>query len=406
MISIRRRPAALAAGIALAIGLMASSASAQEARMYEIGGGFLGGSSLEAGAVYSDNYFYEATNSLSATGYRVRPEVRLSRNMAPVEFRLNSYAEQADYDLPGDLDNYTDYGADSGLVWRPFSRHAFDVSGVYRRGHDQSGLLRTETTPVFDVGEIDEWNQTEAYVAYQYGAPGSTAGNRLRAGQRSREYVTNRDATVFLNYDVRELGYELDYRYSPKTAFLLDVGHRSINYERGVLSSIGNRNGNEFTLRTGLRWQATAKTSGDLRIGASSYSLDGRARDSRQSLSWRANVRWEATNNTQIQLATGQSNIETFRNDTFFIEERNVGLSWRQVWTPRLNTTLGAAYSQSEFVGSTREDDVLVLSAGFGYTVLRNVSLFGDYGRNDRGSNEAFRDYDVGTARLGLRWTP
>lgn len=408
MIVIRRRRAvsSRASILAVVLALPSFPGFAQDARLYQLGGGFLGGVAVEAGAVQVDNYFYESDNGVSATGYRVRPSASLTRTDSVGSLRLDGFGEYSDYDLRGSLDSNFDYGGTLRYDWRPLTKHNFDLNGGYQRGHDPAGLVRTEEgAPLFDQGEVDEWDQTRLSLTYGYGSPSSLARNELSVGVRNREYVTNRDATRFLNYDTQQLGYLLSYAYSPKTAILFVMAHNSTDYEIPVRAS-GNRNLNEFGVRTGFRWVATAKTSGDVQLGVRSVSLDDRTRPSRQTFAWRANFEWVPTARSTLRLSTGESTSETYRNDTLYIDNKNYALNWRQVWTSRFSTSLGANYTQSEFVGSGREDETINASAGFDYQVLAPVTVFGDYSSRNRESTVNGLDYDAPQIRLGVRWTP
>lgn len=403
----RRRVTSLLASILVPFMAMLSlPAVAQDARLYQLGGGFLGGVALEAGAVQVDNFFYEADNGVSATGYRVRPTVSLTRTDSVGSLRLDGFGEYSDYDLRGSLDSNLDFGGTVRYDWRPLTKHNFDLNGSYRRGHDPAGLIRTEGgVPLFNQGEVDEWDQTRLALMYGYGSPSSLARNELSLAVGSREYVTNRDATRFLNYDSLQLGYLLSYAYSPKTAILFVMAHDSTDYEIPVRSS-GNRNLDSLGVRTGFRWVATAKTSGEVQVGVRSVSLDGRTRPSRQTFAWRANFEWAPTARSTLRLSTGESTSETYRSDTLYIDNQNYGLNWRQVWTSRFSTSLGANYTQSEFVGSSREDETINASAGFDYQVLAPVIVFGDYSSRNRESTINGLDYDAPQIRLGVRWTP
>ena len=384
--------------------LMLSSLS--HAGEYALGGGFLGTAALEASAVRADNYFYQSSNTVSANGYRVRPSLSTSRTASGSRFTATSYLEQADFDLRGRLDRYLDYGVDTGLSIRPFTRHSFDLSADFRRGHDPAGLQRTEQgQPDFSRGEIDLWNQGSGSFSYRYGSPESLGSNTLRALLIDRRYTTNRASTAFLDYRVTELGYELAYEYSPKTAFTVNMAHRATDYGRATLPSFGNRNGNEFSVRGGIRWAATAKTSGDIQLGVREYWVDGRGRPARQALSWRANIAWTATPSTELKLNTGRTTNETFRADTLFIDDRSVGLSWQQTWTTRLNTRLSANFNRSEFVPSNRKDNLIAAAAGFDFLLSRRTKLFGEYLSRNRDSSSPTLDYDAPEARLGFRWS-
>lgn len=388
-----------------ALVLAGTAGLAQAQDKYDLGMGVLGGASVEASVVQVENYFYEPSGGVSATGYRVRPAVNLSRASSIGLFAVDANLEQSSFDLPGELDEYLDYAVEGSYSWQPFTRHQFNLEGTFRRGHDAAGLIRTEAGADFSQGINDRWDSTSGYATYRYGAGDSLGSNTIRIGQSERTYQTNRNQTVFLDFNTRVVDYELAYEYSPRTAVIFAANYKATDYARPVISSLGNRNGNEFAIRTGLRWIATGKTSGDVQVGVRDYSVDGRMRPARQSLAWRANINWAPSRTTKLSFNSGQTTSETFRADTFFIDERTAGLNWTQTWTQRLTTTVGARYTNSKFVGLGREDEYVGVNAGADYLLMRKFTVFAQYFMRDRTSDLAQRDYEAPEARLGLRWT-
>jgi len=385
--------------------LVTAPAWSQARDKYDLGLGFLGSAAVEASVAQANNYFYEPRDGVSATGYRLRPSVAVTRSSSAGRFTLDADLEQANYDLPGDLDHYLDYGVSANYVWQPLVRHRFDLGGAFRHGHDPIGLQRTEGNPDFTKGEIDRWDLSDASLGYRYGASDSLGSNTITIGQSERRYTSNRDQTVFLDYTSKVISYELAYEYSPKTALIFSAAQRATDYVRPVLSSLGNRNGNELTVRVGLRWIATGKTSGELQVGVRDYSVDGRQRPARQAFAWKANIAWVPKPITEVRLIAGQTTSETFRVDTFFIDERSVGLNWQQTWSARFTTNAGARYSRSEFVGANRTDKFIRAEVGFDYLLARKMSVFGQYLSRNRESNLPSREYDAPEAKLGVRLT-
>ena len=383
-------------------GFASGKVAAQDAR-YDLGGGFLGGAGLEASAIYRDNYFYERDGGVSAYGMRLRPQVGVGRSSTLGDLALEAYLDHTRYDLPGDLDEYLDFGGSGRFSMRPLTKHGFDFTGAYKRGHDQPGLVRTEDGPQFGVGEIDEWDETRMGLAYSYGSPSASASNNLSVSYRGREYVTNRAATRFLNFDTLQLSYQLSYAYSPKTSIVFTADHTSTDYETRAAGR--SRDGDEILIRTGLRWLATGKTSGQFLFGARSYSVDERDRASRESLTWRADVEWVPLPATTIRLVTGQATTETYRNDTLFIDNRSASVSWRQFWTERVSSTARVGYLDADFVGTDRSDQSYDYSLTLAYVLLRQIDLFADYTESQRDSSRANLDFQAPQFRVGLNWT-
>ena len=377
---------------------------AQQPNAYPLGGGFLGTGSLEASASRVENYFYEADAGVAATGYRLRPTVGVRRGGNEFSVMLNGQLEYSGFDLPGSFDSYLDYDASGSMKWRPYTKHGFEVSGSFRRGHDQPGLVRTEAGAF--GGEIDEWRDLRGGLQYRYGSPGSPASNELTLSVRDREYLTNRNDTRILNYSTGLFDYVLSYDYSPRTTLLFNVGYGVTDYTIDQFSNGFSRNGEEVAVRLGLSWLATARTSGRLLVGARSYSVEDRSRPSRESLAWRANVDWSPFDATTLQISTAQSTVESYRADTLYIDERGADLSWRQVWSTRLTSELRGGLGQSRFVGSGRRDDAFRATAAVNYLLRRDLTAFASIASRNRDSNQVGREYHAPEARIGLRWTP
>jgi Putative beta-barrel porin 2 len=372
---------------------------------YDLGGGFLGAAAVETVYVHENNYFYETSNGISANGYSIKPTADIARTSSTVGFKANAALDHTEFDFPGNLDTWTDYNAGGELGWQAAERHNFNLSGTFRHGHDAAGLRRTEGVPDFSFGNLDQWDASSGFLSYRYGSPGALGGSTLRVGAMDRHYLTNRAATVFLDYTTNYLDYELAYAYSPRTAVLLYAGQIGTNYARPSLFGLGDRNGNEFDVRTGLRWIATGKTSGEMQVGLRNYSLDGREQPSRQSTSFKVEINWEPTPIALIQLVAGNATNETYRSDTFYIEETSAGLSWRQQWTLRFSTQIAARYSFSNFVGAGRQDNFYGGDLGFDYRVMHHINAFGSFVMRSRQSNFVQRDYSAPEARLGIRWS-
>lgn len=372
---------------------------------YQLGGGFRGSAKVEASAVSVDNYFYQKDNTVSAYGYRVRPEVAANRSGKNTSLALSTFVEHSNYDLRGNIDHYVDYGTSGNWSWRPWTRHTFELAGGFSRGHDSTGLQRTELSTGSFVGKLDEWNQISGKALYRYGAPDALGSNTLRAGQTLRRYATNRGDTVFLDFSVRELEYELAYEYSPRTAFLFNLEQRAIDYSRPITSSGRSRNGNEFTIGSGVRWVASGKTSGSVQLGIRNFSIDGRQSPTRQSLAWKLSVNWDPSRATRFNLAGGRTTTETFRRDTFYIDQRKINLSWQQTWSNRFSSNAGSSYTQSEFIGSTRKDEFINGYVSADYLLARQLNIFGQYSSRTRNSSSSALDYDAPEFTLGLRWT-
>lgn len=371
---------------------------------FSSGEGFVLDSSFEASAIYSDNLFYQKNAGQSSSGFNLKPNLLVRTESGPVSTSLNLGADYGYFDFPGDLDDYFDWNAGARLNWRALTRHRFTFATDYKRGHDPFGSLRTENTPAA-TREIDEWELMAASVGYRFGAPGALVNSAIKVGTRQKDYTTNKVDTAPLNFDVDTFEYEFFYNYSPKTSWVLDLGVQEIAYDQ-LATPATTRDGTLFTARTGLRWQATGKTSGDFRIGLRNRESERPNQPANRSVAWAVSLDWNPLTTTKYSLQTGRRTNESFRNDTQFIDDRFITLDWNQTLTARLGATLGMGYSKGDFVGIGREDEVFDLTLATNFRVNRSTSLVAGATFRRRDSSDLAREFESTIARLGIRIAP
>lgn len=401
------RESSLAKGAIAIAAMLCTTPSFAAPRLYPLAGGFEGGLEVEAGGVHVQNFFYEPDNDdVDVFGYRARPSIVIARGGSDAKLQFGSYVESTNYDLPSPLAHYLDYGASAQFGWVPLTKHRLDFSTEYLHGHDASGLVRSQFGDIdfSRSNKPDEWDEGKFDAGYRFGGPNALAVNSLSFNYREREYANNRNRTDVLDFSTRSIGYQLAYAYTPKTSLVFDLAQTAINYDfrpAGV-----NRDGDEISALLGLRWVATGKTTGNINAGVRTYSVDSRARPSKQTLTWKLNIDWALTSLTQFNLGAGQKTTETFRANSFFIDARSVDLSWRQKWSQRFSTRSGVGYVRSHFVGLGRKDDNVSAYAGGDFSLFPGIALFGEYSYRNRSSNEALRGFDHAEAKFGVKWNP
>ncbi len=362
------------------------------------------GLSLDAGlglrGMTADNYFYSRANQQSAQGYSLRPSVQASYAQGPTTVRLTSDLDYSQWDVPGKLGDVFEYGAGIDAAFNPFLRHRFSANAGYRRGHDDAGAARTEAQANVLSNTLDQWQDLKAGLGYRFGNDNARANSQFSAAVSDRRYLTNRASTGLLDYQTDQLGYTLFYNYSPKTSWVIGINRAETHFDltpAGVLS----RDSVEYHLRTGLVWKATAKTSGDVRVGYYSHEPKDRS-NSIGGLDWQAQVHWQPLSGTGLTLNTGRASTASYRTDTRFNNERSGGVTWQQQWTSRLDSRTSYTYQSSQFIGSGIRDATQDAGLELGYAPLPRVSLSlaGHY--LSRSSNQSERDYGGFRASAGI----
>ncbi|HUP91372.1 MAG TPA: outer membrane beta-barrel protein [Solimonas sp.] len=388
--------------------------------------------SVEAGVTYTDNFFsqnggcFEAlpattpptqvcTEKRDAWGGLLQPTAGYTFAIPRFRFNTDVRAELAMFDLPSNVDDYADVVAAAGLEWQSALRHRFDYIGQLQFDHDPFGSERTEASGVQDR-KLDRWRRFSGDARYHYGLPTAPFNLDLRVTAGDKEYTTNRASsppgsglgggTRFLDFEKQVAALTLLYNLSPKTALLADAVGARTAFDNNPGGS-RNRDGIDLHYRVGVRWLATAKTSGDVRVGVVERRGKGAASSDFTEPDWEGTLNWMPLSYTQLQFQTGRRIQESYLTNVNFLDNTYYNLEWSFDWTSRIVTRLAAGYSQTEFVGAPspgRRDDHWHFGANGEYRATRSLSLLVAGWLFKRDSTLDRRDYDKVTAYLGARY--
>ncbi len=362
--------------------------------------------SVDVMANWVDNFFYSATDQESVVGWFINPNV--TYGSASPRFRSNTSvgANIAFFSVGGSDDDYRDLFAQTGATWKVAPAHRLGYDIALRSGHDPFGLIRTENN-----GEVsrtlDRWVDEKYTLEYRLGQPRSSFSVENKASVYQKVYHTNRNlpgggfGTRFLDNDIETFETTGLYHYSPKTHFQLNLVTSHVNFARDF-PGIPSRDAQEYRARAGIRWIATAKTTGDFRIGYFTRHFESNQLHNHTKLDWVVGVDWSPVKRTSLQLQTGRQSVESY-NVASFIDVSYVRLSWKQEWFPRLTTQVTTGYSYADFVGLARHDETLFLNLRADYRLLPKVSVYAGYDLDDRTSNNGAFEYDRSVLYVGLR---
>ncbi|MES0873928.1 outer membrane beta-barrel protein [Sinimarinibacterium thermocellulolyticum] len=372
---------------------------AQQPTGIALGSGWSIEPSLATALEYDDNFYRQADAERTATGTLITPQLDLVYLTRKNQLRLSQRGEFATYNT-GNFDDYAHY--DIGLDARinEGGQHRFKLSALRDEGSDPFGTERSELTPATQR-DVDEFVLTAADIAYTYGAPSARLNLTLFAGGTSKEYQNNRDLTRILDRDRVGGGSELRVRISPRTGLLFDVSHYEVQFDTVVAGS--TRDGSEQRARVGLQWQATATTTGRVRVGALRREMDAADRDDFSGADWEAAISWQPTSYAEVVFESGRGIQEAYFEESDFIDVEHIGLRWYQQWSAQWYSQLGVRGTRYTFEGFDREDDVIQTDALLGLQLTRQFGIEAGLLMQDRDSNQDQFDFDRLISHLRLR---
>ncbi|MDX8380291.1 MAG: hypothetical protein R8K48_09695, partial [Gallionella sp.] len=133
------------------------------------------------------------------------------------------------------------------------------IKAEYIKGHNNRNALPTGNS------SKELWHTAGVKGQLHYGAAGAQGQFELAAGQKSKRYDTNASGnTQNLDYDSTPLQATFFYKVAPATNMILQARNTRFKYQTAAAQKW---NSTQQQYMVGVKWDATAKTSGSFKVG-------------------------------------------------------------------------------------------------------------------------------------------
>lgn len=330
---------------------------------------------LLIGEHYDDNY-RELPDS-RASGSRItvlEPSLRLVAEDRNSAYRL-SYAGSRNTYHDDDDASHTDHRVRLDGILEPGSRHRLTLTAAYDR------LEETASTAIPLVN--DEYSLATVSATYRFGA--RTARNNLEFAARHERLRFHDDslANAAEERDADRLGITWFHRVGGTRA-LLETRYEEFGY-RQAGSPLDSHN---LSLLAGAVWEATARTSGQIRAGYQRKEYEDNSRSGLESPIWEIGLEWKPRTYSTFTLTTRQAYDEGDQGADA-IRHTRVLFDWRHAWSERWSTTLNLGAARLRYQGLDREDDLARAGLTLAYQPLRWLELSLGYSHRDNDSTDA-----------------
>jgi hypothetical protein len=351
---------------------------------------------------FDSNYFDTSESKIESWIGIITPAILLSTAPAQQRYAL-LYEGQYGYNFENSADNYADHNLSGVAQFQIGSRGKVDFAAATKKGHRDRGSYQTDgldpTSPFFPA-EPDKFDNNVWGARVRYGADGNRGRLRFGIGGTRFDYVNNRERTRFYDYETLSGSAGLSLLFHQRTAIVLDAVFTDVNFETG-LPGEPSRKSEDWRFLLGLTWEATAKTVGSARVGVQQRRFDDRTRETTSNPSWEIDVRWSPREYSHFDFATSRRNEETFA-DGAFIDTSTYSVTWTHEWSSGWESIVGWAQSDSEFVGSLRQQDFTEYNMKLRYPQSRLLSWYAGYSRRSRDSNLDNLVYDGDLFSIGV----
>lgn len=349
---------------------------------------------LQIGEAYNDNIVLAETNTESSWVTTIKPAVRLQLEHGANTFGLNYQLSQGVFHSSDD--DYLDHTARANAHLDMTSRLQSDLWGGYRKAHDPRGSTFTGAPISFNTP--DKYHQTDAGIKVGYGL---RARVQVKGDYSNKRYDNHRSLTASRDLDRAGGGLLFTFPIMPKTRLALEARYKTFNYK------VANLDSNEQYYFTGLDWEATAKTSGSLRLGYSRKRFDDLLLKDASKFSGELGMNWAPLTYSTFDISALYAPTET--DGTGSYTQTTMGsVSWNHGWSSYLHHTAMVSYTDNQFRGvvTPRTDKTTVVSISVDYQLMRWLNIGAGYKYNNKNSNAANTSYRQNIWSLNLTGTP
>ena len=178
------------------------------------------------------------------------------------------------------------------------------------------------------------------------------------------------------------------WNFSPRFAALAELGSAFTDYSDPA-SDLDSR---EDEVQVGLAWEATAKTSGEVKVGILNQGFDTSNRSSLHSTSWDSTVTYTPKPHSKWTLSAKREAQASATAGSGLISD-SYGLNWRHAFSDRWVLDSGGNLALSEVDGGT--DSTMVLSTNLTYQLRHwlEIGTYYEFSRRDS-VNDALEYHD------------
>lgn len=243
----------------------------------------------------------------------------------------------------------------------------------------------------------DLWHSNNIDGRFIYGAP--EASGRLEAdlGSHVKNYDNNRSSTITEDQTIKALAARGLLRVGTRSLALLEYRQDQADYT----SAASTTSNTERRYYVGFTWEATAATTGIVKIGRMTKDFDFAGKSAYSGGSWDATVRWLPLTYSAVDLTTSRYTADPTGYGEYTLNT-GTNVTWNHKWTQSLSTRVAAGSLGTDFIGTTRSDTAKTYSLAANYSVLRWLSVGADFARTDNSSSTPSAAYKRNISMLTL----
>lgn len=326
-------------------------------------------------------------------------------NIRPT-FTLDAFSNKAQYQLSYSLDreivhsyskdSNTDHFLDGKAGFEFNARNKLVLDAGYSKIRNTTSKVWS-STPADNHDEGDKYTIRHAGGIYTFGADSARIQIELGANHARLRYDNSGHLNQDRDLDTTRLHSTLYYRVTPRTRILGEVRHTDYDYKSNKTLDAKNN-----ALLAGAVWEATAKTTGTVKVGREKKRFNKNIEKDQSGSIWEVAVNYAPLTYSTFELTTGRAFIEG-EDEASAVRRTHAGLSWKHYWLERFYSSTSYSYNKDKYFAGDRNDKLNDYSLGFTYELRRWLDLGLTYSHADNDSNVRGHNYKRNIYMLSVK---
>ncbi len=317
-----------------------------------------------------DNIYRRNVDEVDSLITTITPSLAAVYSNGVSGWQLDLQASDVNFDA-SDVDDYSSWSINGSAHLELNEFNLLDFNAGLQDDVQRRGTGFSQFGPLPD--EPDTFEQSTLGVTYQLGSQNARLRLRVGGNSTSMEYTNNEEFATGRNYDQTGLQSTLLWRVSPRTDILVEARTNDFEYDQALFAggqTTASLDSSEQYVFLGVSWEATARTTGSIRIGRADKEFDSPTRQDVDGPSYEVGIEYSPLTYSTFNLTASQNYGEGIGigNAT---ERKLLGINWQHEWRPSLSTVVSIQSEDSDYVGSALTDNVDRLSARLNYELAR-----------------------------------
>jgi hypothetical protein len=347
---------------------------------------------VELDLVYDDNILLTddaVTPSIDSMIFEARPELQWVGTLGKHMARFGYQGYYAWHEARS-TSNFDDHYVGGDVTLDLTQKLNVNLTADYREEHE----VRTAVALPLGAGP-NLWEQWAVAGQVVYGRRVAKAQVALKGEYWERDYTNNGQS--FRDYDADALTLTLFYNLGPKTQLLIEPSYTDYVYPNSA------QDNDVVRMLAGVTWEATAKTTGEFKIGWHEKEFDIGPTDS--GLSLESRIVWKPKSYSTVTGALSRYVYDSAVGGGSLSYEATVAnLDWEHDLTALTQFQAGLRY-ESDSYDTGRDDDLFDAYLGVSYALKRWMTIGARYDYAQRDSSDAGNDYTDNRFMIGVKAT-